>query len=239
LALCSVSVLAGDGLQDEAVQRQIRCFGASSDVDGGGSAVGFGGAATKLAFLHGGPGEVVAGVRPARSASPSSSAVTVPASARAPTVGTSSVVPLPMRKRCASFPPSAVGVEAYLLPWLGFCFLGVTGVLWFTCGFGGSSGSSASSTMPLLLGQIPGVDYRCTTRFMSCGSKKLEVAPMGLVMELESRLRRSFIGSSSSKGGVRWDRRRRRRRASVQFCCSLGSFLQICLPGDCVVWGSL
>ena len=56
--------------------------------------------------------------------------------------------------------------------------------------------------MPLLLGQIPGVDCRCTTRFMSCGSKKLEVAPMGLVMELESRLRRSFTGSSGSEGGV-------------------------------------
>jgi len=127
----SVSVvLAGDGERDVAVQWQIRCFGAFSDVDGGGSGIGFGEATAKLSSLHGGSGEA-AGARPARSSPPSSSTVTVPVSARAPTVGSSSAVPLPARKRCD------------------FCFLGVTGVLWFACGFGGFSGSSASSTVPL------------------------------------------------------------------------------------------
>ncbi|KAG2641345.1 hypothetical protein PVAP13_2KG176300 [Panicum virgatum] len=100
LALCSVSVeLAGDGARDGAVQWQIRCFGAFSDVDGGGSGIGFGEAAAKLLFLLGGSGEVAAGARPVRSAPPSSSAVTALASARAPTVGTSSAVPLIARKR--------------------------------------------------------------------------------------------------------------------------------------------
>ena len=56
-------VLAGDGERDVAVQWQIRCFGAFSDVDGGGSGVGFGEAAAKLVVLHGGPGEVVGGPR--------------------------------------------------------------------------------------------------------------------------------------------------------------------------------
>ena len=136
------------------------------------------------------------------SALPSFSAVTVPASARAPTVGTSSVVPLIARKRCTSFPLCAVGVEANLLPWVGFCFLGVSGILWFACGFGGFAGSSASSMMPLLLNQIHGVDCRCSITFTSCGSQKLEVAPLGLATELVSRLWRSFTGSSGSEGGV-------------------------------------
>jgi len=97
-------------------------------------------------------------------------------------------------------PLIAVGVEVVLLPWLGLCFLWVTCVLWLVGDFGGSSGSSASSTMPLLLGQIPGVDCRCATKIMSCGFKKLEVAPTSLVVELEFRPWRSFPTSSGSKG---------------------------------------
>ena len=56
MVLCSVSVeLAGDGTRDGAVQWQIRCFGAFSDVDGGGSGIGFGEAAAKLSFSLVGP----------------------------------------------------------------------------------------------------------------------------------------------------------------------------------------
>ena len=106
MALCSISGhLAVDGVRDGVTKWKIKCFRAFSEVDGGGSGVGFGEASAKLSSLHGGSGEA-AGARPARSAPPSSSAVTVPASARAPTVGSSSAVPLPARKRS------------------GFCFLG-------------------------------------------------------------------------------------------------------------------
>ena len=59
LALCFVlGVLAVDGVLDDAAKWQIKCFRAFSDVDGGGSGVGFSEAALKLLVLHGSSGDV-------------------------------------------------------------------------------------------------------------------------------------------------------------------------------------
>ena len=59
LALCFVlGVLAVDGVLDDAAKWQIKCFRAFSNVDGGGSGVGFSEAALKLLVLHGSSGNV-------------------------------------------------------------------------------------------------------------------------------------------------------------------------------------
>ena len=64
MALCSISGhLAVDGVRDGVTKWKIKCFRAFSEVDGGGSGVGFGDAAAKLVVLHGGPGKVVGGPR--------------------------------------------------------------------------------------------------------------------------------------------------------------------------------
>jgi len=64
LALCSISGhLTVDGVRDGVTKWKIKCFRAFSEVDGGGSGVGFGDAAAKLVVLNGGPGKVVGGPR--------------------------------------------------------------------------------------------------------------------------------------------------------------------------------
>ena len=62
MALCFVlGELVVDGVLDGATKWRLKCFGAFSDFDGGGSGVGFGKAVAKVLVLHGSFDEVFGG----------------------------------------------------------------------------------------------------------------------------------------------------------------------------------
>ena len=64
MALCFVlGELVVDGVLDGATKWRLKCFGAFSDFDGGGSGVGFGEAVAKVLVLHGSFDEVFGGAR--------------------------------------------------------------------------------------------------------------------------------------------------------------------------------